>query len=169
MERLERPNWDGVDGTAGGPSVGAALRGLALERGPGEIELAAALGATPGDLERIFAGDERLAPARLARFALAVRLKAVEFLQRAGLLSLETYASGLDPLYFLPPGQIRKDARIYMREINPRHRVPERDMLRRNPTLHALAGDEMLDETGKLELEIVYLLRIAVQQTGGSL
>jgi hypothetical protein len=56
-----------------------------------------------------------------------------------------------------------------MREINPRHRVPERDMLRRNPALHALASDEMLDETGKLEVELVYLLRVAVQQTGGSL
>jgi hypothetical protein len=56
-----------------------------------------------------------------------------------------------------------------MREINPRHRVPERDMLRRNPTLLALSGDELLDALGKLELELTYLLRAAVQQTGGRL
>ncbi len=59
-------------------------------------------------------------------------------MQKTQLLSLEVYALGLDPLYFLPDGQIRKDARIYMREINPRHAVPERDMLMRNPTLKAL-------------------------------
>jgi len=90
-------------------------------------------------------------------------------MQRTQLLSLEVYALGLDPLYFLPNGMIRKDARIYMREINPRHAVPERDMLVRNPVLKALLADELLDDLGKLEVELVYLLRVAVQQTGGSL
>ena len=61
------------------------------------------------------------------------------FLQRVGSLSLEVYAFGLDPLYFLPEGPLRYDARIYMREINPRHRVPEADMTQRNPTLEAVA------------------------------
>jgi hypothetical protein len=56
-----------------------------------------------------------------------------------------------------------------MREINPRHAVPERDMLVRNPSLKALAADEMLDRLGKLELELAYLLRVAAQVTGGSL
>jgi hypothetical protein len=82
---------------------------------------------------------------------------------------LEVYALGLDPLYFLAPGQVRHDARIYMREINPRHRVPERDMLTRNPTLKALMADELLDSLGKLEVELSYLLRAAIQQTGGTL
>ena len=98
-----------------------------------------------------------------------MRLRAFEFLQRSALLSLEVYALGLDPLYFLPEGQIRKDARIYMREINPRHAVPERDMFVRNPTLKALAGDDVLDALGKLEIELAYLLRAAVQHTGGTL
>ena len=96
-------------------------------------------------------------------------MRAFEFLQRAGLLSLEVYAFGLDPLYFLPDGQTRKDARIYMREINPRHAVPERDMLKRNPTLAALLSDAVLDERGKLEVELAYLLRAAIQSTGGTL
>jgi hypothetical protein len=56
-----------------------------------------------------------------------------------------------------------------MREINPRHRVPESDMTRRNPTLKAIFDDELLDATGKIEVELAYLLRTAVQQTGGSL
>jgi hypothetical protein len=56
-----------------------------------------------------------------------------------------------------------------MREINPRHAVPERDMFVRNPTLKALQGDEVLDARGKLELEIAYLLRAAIQHTGGLL
>jgi hypothetical protein len=76
---------------------------------------------------------------------------------------------GLDPLYFLPDGQVRKDARIYMREINPRHAVPERDMLKRNPCLQALLVDEVLDARGKLEIELAYLLRAAIQRTGGTL
>ena len=107
--------------------------------------------------------------AQLARFAQTLRLRAIEFMQRANLLSLEVYALGFDPLYFLPANQIRKDARIYMREINPRHRVPEKDMLVRNPTLRALLEDEVLDALGKLEIELAYLLRAAVQGTGGTL
>jgi hypothetical protein len=78
--------------------------------------------------------------------------------------------SGLDPLYFLPDGQIRYDARIYMREINPRHAVPEGDMTKRNPVLKAL-GPRIRCSTrlGKLELELAYLLRAAVQARAGSL
>jgi hypothetical protein len=56
-----------------------------------------------------------------------------------------------------------------MREINPRHRVPEGDMTKRNPALAALAADEVLDPLGRIELELAYLLRAAVQQTGGTL
>jgi hypothetical protein len=64
---------------------------------------------------------------------------------------------------------VRYDARIYMREINPRHQVPEGDMTRRNPTLKAVADDEVLDALGKTEVELAYLLRAAVQETGGTL
>jgi hypothetical protein len=101
--------------------------------------------------------------------AQALRTRPIEFLQRTGILSLEVYAFGLDPLYFLPDGQIRYDARIYMREINPRHRVPEGDMTKRNPALAAVTADELLDALGKIEVELAYLLRAAVQQTGGTL
>jgi hypothetical protein len=90
-------------------------------------------------------------------------------LQQTEILSLAVYAFGLDPLYFLPEGQVRKDARIYMREINPRHAVPERDMFVRNPSLKALMGDDLLDDVGKLEIELAYLLRTASQKTGGTL
>ncbi len=161
--------WDGKSGTAGGAAFGAALRALADERLPGAGAFAAATFETPARLETIFAGTARVTVPELARFAQALRLRALEFLQRASLLSLEVYALGLDPLYFLPPGQVRKDARIYMREINPRHAVPERDMFVRNPTLKALMSDEVLDSLGKLELELAYLLRAAAQQTGGTL
>jgi hypothetical protein len=117
----------------------------------------------------VFAGERRLTVSALGRLAAALRSRPIEFLQRTGILSLEVYAFGLDPLYFLPEGPIRYDARIYMREINPRHPVPEADMTRRNPALRALLDDELLDGAGKLELELAYLLRVAVQQTGGSL
>ena len=70
--------------------------------------------------------------AALARAALA----AVEFMQKSGLLCRGVRA-GPRPAYFLPDGRIRFDARIYMREINPRHAVPEGDMLKRNPVLKA--------------------------------
>jgi hypothetical protein len=90
-------------------------------------------------------------------------------LQRTEILSLGAYAFGLDPLYFLPDGPIRYEARIYMREINPRHRVPEGDMTKRNPALAAVTADVVLDALGKIEVELAYLLRAAVQQTGGTL
>jgi len=59
-------------------------------------------------------------------------------------------------------GRIRYDARIYMREINPRHAVPEGDMTKRNPVLRALTEDTVLDPLGKIEVELTYLLRAAV-------
>ena len=90
-------------------------------------------------------------------------------MQKTALLSLEVYAFGLDPLYFLPEGRTRYDARIYMREINPRHQVPEGDMTRRNAAIKALVEDDLLDPLGKIELELAYLLRTAAQQTGGTL
>ena len=169
MTKATTATWDGRSATAGGAAFGAALQALAVERGLDEAAFAEAADFEPERCARIFAGDSRLTAAELARAARAVNLRAVEFLQRASLLSLEVYALGLDPLYFLPPGQVRKDARIYMREINPRHRVPERDMLVRNPALKAVLADEVLDDLGKLEVELTYLLRAAVQNTGGTL
>jgi hypothetical protein len=169
MERLSIATWDGEAGTAGGPAFGAAVRALAVERGLDAAGFAAAARMPATGVERVFSGDERVTVAQLARFAQALRLRAIEFLQRANVLSLDVYALGLDPLYFLPPGQVRFDARIYMREINPRHAVPERDMLVRNPTLKSLMADEVLDALGKLEIELAYLLRAAAQNTGGSL
>ena len=74
-----------------------------------------------------------------------------------------------EALYFLPEGPTRYDARIYMREINPRHAVPENDMTKRNPTLKALLADELLDPLGRSEVEMAYLLRAAVQDTNGVL
>jgi hypothetical protein len=161
--------WDATRGTAGGPAFGPALARLLAERNleAGAAEGAAGLGA--GELALVTAGSRRLTPAQLAGLAGLLKLRAIEFLQRTEILSLESYAAGLDPLYFLPEGQVRHDARIYMREINPRHAVPERDMLVRNPALKALAADELLDRLGKLELELAYLLRVAAQVTGGSL
>jgi hypothetical protein len=169
MQEANAVAWDGRTGTAGGRAFGTALRALAAERKLDDAALAAAADLEPGRCAALLAGEARATVAELARIALAVRLRAFEFLQRSALLSLEVYALGLDPLYFLPEGQIRKDARIYMREINPRHAVPERDMFVRNPTLKALASDEILDALGKLEIELAYLLRAAVQQTGGTL
>ena len=162
-------SWNGETGMAGGSAFGAALRSLVAERNLDVPAFAAAAGFAPDEAEAVLGGARRVTVAELARIALALRLRAFEFLQRAGLLSLEVYALGLDPLYFLPPGQVRHDARIYMREINPRHAVPERDMLVRNPVLKALLADEVLDARGRLEIELAYLLRAAVQQTGGLL
>ncbi len=161
--------WDGRAGNAGGPAFGTALCALARERELDDPAFAAATELEPHRCARIFAGEERVTVPELARMAQALRLRAIEFMQRTNLLSLEVYALGLDPLYFLPQGGVRKDARIYMREINPRHRVPERDMLVRNPTLKELAADTVLDPLGKLEIELAYLLRAAVQSTGGTL
>jgi transcriptional regulator with XRE-family HTH domain len=166
---MGEPAWDGKTGTAGGSAFGAALSALAAERETSHEALARAAGLSEEALARVLAGSERVGISALACFAAALRLRPIEFLQRTQILSLEAYAFGLDPLYFLPEGPVRYDARIYMREINPRHRVPESDMTRRNPTLKAIFDDELLDATGKIEVELAYLLRTAVQQTGGSL
>jgi len=161
--------WDGREGTAGGATFGAALAVLARERDVPLASLAEAAGLDSDTLDAVVAGTHRVGVSALARFALALRCKPVEFLQRSQILSLEVYAYGLDPLYFLPEGPVRYDARIYMREINPRHRVPEGDMTRRNATLKALSDDVLLDTLGKTEVEMAYLLRAAVEQTGGTL
>jgi transcriptional regulator with XRE-family HTH domain len=163
------PAWDAAHGTAGGPTFGAALRALANERNLDIAAFGTATGFDSAFVEGVFSGERRVTVAELARFARAVKLGAIEFMQRAQILSLEVYAAGLDPLYFLHEGMIRKDARIYMREINPRHRVPERDMFVRNPLLKALAADDLIDPIGKVELELTYLLLAAVKQYGGNL
>jgi hypothetical protein len=161
--------YDGTLGTAGGAPFGAALAALAASEGWDAAALAAKAGLPPETVARVLAGTERIGVPALARLARALRLRAIEFMQKSGLLSLEVYAMGLDPLYFLPDGPIRFDARIYMREINPRHAVPERDMLKRNPVLKAVLEDTVLDDHGRLEVELTYLLRAAVQSTNGSL
>jgi hypothetical protein len=163
------PAWDGRTGTAGGSAFASGLSALAAEREVSHGRLAEALGMPIERLAAILGGSERVGISGLARLTQALRTRPVEFLQKTNILSLDVYAFGLDPLYFLPEGQVRYDARIYMREINPRHRVPEGDMTRRNPTLQAVLSDELLDSLGKLELELAYLLRAAVQQTGGTL
>lgn len=163
------PTYDGAVGTAGGPAFGAALEALARADGLDAAGLAAKAGLPPELVAAALDGTGRLAVPAMARLARALRLRAVEFMQRSGLLSLEVYAFGLDPLYFLPDGPIRHDARIYMREINPRHAVPEGDMLKRNPVLKELLDDPVLDAVGRLEVELAYLLRAAVQSTNGVL
>ncbi|MBV8368922.1 MAG: hypothetical protein JO036_08390 [Candidatus Eremiobacteraeota bacterium] len=165
----QQPAYDGATGTAGGPAFGAALTKLAAAKELDPAGLAAATGLDEALLERVLAGEARLAVPALARLARALRLRPIGFLQQTGLLGLDVYAGGLDPLYFLPDGQIRYDARIYMREINPRHAVPEGDMTKRNPVFQAITADTVLDALGKLEIELAYLLRAAVQGTGGSL
>ncbi|PZR59523.1 MAG: hypothetical protein DLM50_01470 [Candidatus Meridianibacter frigidus] len=167
---MTQPAWDGSLGIAGGTDFGGAIARMAQEAGFEDAEaLARACGLPPEVLAALFDGHGRLAVAALARIVEALRTKPIEFMQRSGLLSLEVYAFGLDPLYFLPEGPIRYDARIYMREINPRHAVPEADMTKRNPALRAIAEDSLLDPLGKIEMELTYLLRVAAQQTGGSL
>lgn len=165
----EQPTWEGTHGTAGGPAFGTALRAFAAERDVDPAKMAAAAGFSSGELDEVYEGKRRLGLGALARIIVVLRTKPIEFMQRTNILSLDVYAFGLDPLYFLPEGPLRYDARIYMREINPRHQVPEGDMTRRNPTLKALAEDPLLDAAGKVELELAYLLRTAVQQTGGTL
>lgn len=162
-------SWDGMLGTAGGPAFGAGLRAYAAEREIGGPALAAACGLSLPELEEVFAGALRIGLSCMAHMVQALRSRPIEFMQKTNLLSLEAYASGLDPLYFLPEGQTRYDARIYMREINPRHPVPEGDMTKRNVTLKAVGEDILLDALGKIEIELAYLLRVAVQHTGGSL
>jgi transcriptional regulator with XRE-family HTH domain len=165
----ERAVWDGRDGTAGGPAFGAGLAALATQREVSHEALAEALGFDAGEIAALVRGERRIGVAGLARLAAALRTKPIEFLQATSILSLEVYAFGLDPLYFLPEGPVRYDARIYMREINPRHQVPEGDMTRRNPTLLAISQDTLLDGVAKTEVELAYLLCVAVQQTGGTL
>lgn len=166
---LQPAGYDGAGGTAGGLAFGTALVRLGAEKELDLAGLAAAAELDPALLERVVAGTERLAVPALARLARALRLRPIAFLQRTELLGLTVYAGGLDPLYFLPDGTIRHDARIYMREINPRHAVPEGDMTKRNPVLRALVDDSVLDPLGKVEIELAYLLRAAVQHTGGVL
>jgi transcriptional regulator with XRE-family HTH domain len=161
--------YEGALGTAGGPAFGGALRALAAAAQLDAEGLAAKTGLPAETIAAAFAGEARLAVPALARIARALRLRAIEFMQQTGLLSLEVYAFGLDPLYFLPDGPIRHDARIYMREINPRHAVPETDMLKRNPVLAALLGDTVLDDVGRLEVELTYLLAAAIRHTDGVL
>jgi hypothetical protein len=156
--------WDGRTGTAGGADFGAQLAALAADREVTNETLANAGGLSAESFAHVIEGTHRVGVSALAAFAIALRLKPIEFMQRTGILSLEAYAFGLDPLYFLPEGPVRYDARIYMREINPRHRVPEADMTRRNPTLKVIAEDPQLDAHGKTELELTYLLRLATQE-----
>jgi hypothetical protein len=166
---VHQPAYDGATGTAGGAAFGEALMRLATGKDLDARGLAAAAEIDADLLARVAAGDARLAVPALARLARALRLRPIGFLQQTGLLGLEVYAGGLDPLYFLPDGQTRYDARIYMREINPRHAVPEGDMTKRNPVLKTVADDTVLDPLGKVEIELAYLLRAAVQSTGGEL
>jgi transcriptional regulator with XRE-family HTH domain len=161
--------YDGTTGLAGGLSFGAALTALAAEQRVDLADLAAACGWNAAELDAVLRGDREISVAAMARLARGLRLRPIEFMQKAGLLSLEVYAFGLDPLFFLPDGPIRHDARIYMREINPRHAVPENDMTKRNPALKAIAEDPLLDSVAKLELELTYLLALAVAATGGRL
>src|ERR1700761_7950570 len=151
------PTYDGTLGTAGGPAFAAAVSALAAAEKLDAPALAAKAGLAPAVVAGMLDGSVRVGVPVMARVAKALRLKAVEFMQQSGLLSLEVYAMGLDPLYFLPDGQTRFDARIYMREINPRHSVPEGDMLKRNPVLKALIDDTVIDPVGKLEIELAYL------------
>lgn len=162
-------SWDGAAGTAGGPAFGAALQAYAADREVDAPTIAHACALEPAELAEVYAGTRRVGLSAMARMVQALRSRPIEFMQKTGLLSLEVYAFGLDPLYFLPEGQLRYDARIYMREINPRHAVPEADMTKRNPTLKAVMEDPLLDALGKIEIELAYLLRAAVQQTGGTL
>jgi transcriptional regulator with XRE-family HTH domain len=161
--------WNGRLGIAGGPAFGAALAELAASREVSIEKLAEASGLEPSTIQAVLAGTTGVGVSALAAFAHALRLRSIEFFQGVGILGLSAYAFGLDPLYFLPEGKVRYDARIYMREINPRHAVPESDMTKRNLTLKGVADDELLDPLGKIEVEMAYLLRTAVQVTGGEL
>jgi hypothetical protein len=162
-------SWDGTLGTAGGRAFGEGLKAFAAERDVDPAVLGAACGLSAGEIDEVFQGRRRVTVSCMARMVQALRARPIAFMQKTALLSLEVYAFGLDPLYFLPEGQTRYDARIYMREINPRNPVPEGDMTKRNVTLKAVMEDSLLDALGKIEIELAYLLRVAVQQTGGSL
>lgn len=166
---MQTSTYDGATGTAGGAEFGVGLLALATAKSFDLPALAAKAELDLALIEGLTTGTERATVQVLARLASALRVRPIEFMQKTSLLSLGVYAQGLDPLYFLPDGQTRYDARIYMREINPRHSVPEGDMTKRNPLLKILADDTVLDALGKLELELTYLLRAAVQGTGGTL
>jgi hypothetical protein len=157
------PGWDGVR------LQHEALPEIALDDVDVSLTFLGHALRAPLLVSSMTGGTERAGVPVLARLARALKLRAIEFMQKTGLLSLEVYAMGLDPLYFLPDGPVRFDARIYMREINPRHAVPEGDMLKRNPVLAALRDDPVLDPLGRLEIELAYLLRAAVQHCGGVL
>ncbi len=161
--------WNGRLGTAGGAAFGAALADLAAKREVSVEKLAEASGLALPTIAAVLSGEQSVGISALAAFAHALRLRPIEFFQGVGILGLSAYAFGLDPLYFLPEGPLRYQARIYMREINPRHAVPETDMTKRNATLKGVADDVILDALGKLEVEMAYLLRAAVQVTGGEL
>lgn len=161
--------WDGREGTAGGPDFAAGLTALLAERETDAATLATAVGLPEEVVTDLLAGERRVGVSALAAFAHALHIRPIEFLQKVRILGLSAFAAGLDPLYFLPEGDIRYSARIYMREINPRHAVPEVDMTRRNPILKALAEDPVLDPLGRIEVELAYLLRAASAATGGSL
>lgn len=160
--------WDPVTGTAGGAQFGAALARFASTREVPPATLAKAIGSTDVGFGEVLAGEKRVSVSVLARLVRALRARPIEFLQQTAILSLETYAYGVDPLYFLPEGPVRYEARIYMREINPRHAVPEADMTTRNPALKGLAEDPLLDPLGKIEMELAYLLRVLSQQLGSA-
>ncbi len=161
--------WDGRLGTAGGAAFGMGLASLAKEREVSVQALGESAGLDLATMAAVLAGTQRVGISALAAFAHALRSRPIEFFQKTAILGLEAYAFGLDPLYFLPDGPVRYEARIYMREINPRHAVPEGDMTKRNAALKAVADDEILDALGKTEVEMAYLLRAAVQITGGKL
>ena len=169
MSETREVAWDGFEGTAGGAAFGTKLAALAAERKVTIERLGEATSLGEAAVAELLAGKRRVGVSALASVAYALRIKPIEFMQKTGILGLEAYAFGLDPLYFLPEGPTRYDARIYMREINPRHQVPEGDMTKRNPTLKAVTEDDVLDPLGRLEIEFAYLLRAAVQTTGGRL
>ncbi len=160
--------YDAATGTVGGSDFAAGLAALAAAKDLDRAGLAQAAGLEETLVDAVL-GGARVGVAVAAAFARALRVRPIEFMQKTGLLSLEVYAGGLDPLFFLPAGPVRHDARIYMREINPRHAVPEGDMTKRNPLLKMLADDALLDPVGKLEIELAYLLRSAAAATAGRL
>ena len=92
--------WNGFEGTAGGPAFGKALADFASEREIGTAQLAQASGLSETTVAGILSGSRRVGISALAAFVQILRTKPIEFLQKTGILGLEAYASGLDPLYF---------------------------------------------------------------------
>ena len=111
MINADDPVWDGRLGTAGGAAFGKGLNALAAEREVSHGRLAEAIGLPLERLAAVLGGSERVGISALARLTQALRTRPIEFLQRTGILSLEVYAFGLDPLYFLPDGAVRYEAR----------------------------------------------------------